>query len=183
MTAGSDTDASMKIKIKTTSREVSPLIDLQNIGVMLGRVRINSKDQAEAIGDETEPSGGGALCKYVSRPVTLAEGLDADKLNIYVGVSKPQGTSIEVYYKVLNSSDNTSFNARPYVKMVMKPKAYDITQIGEYIEDEYVAEDISYETGGVEYNGFKTYAIKVVMYTNNPCFYPILKNIRVIAGS
>jgi len=48
---------------------------------------------------------GEALAKYVSRTVTLADGLDAEDVKVFVTGYRPSGTDIKVYAKILNQAD------------------------------------------------------------------------------
>jgi len=57
--------------------------------------------------------------RYISRRVELADGFEANDLNVYVDVNRPVGTDIKVYYKVLNESDNDSFDSKFYQEMVL----------------------------------------------------------------
>ena len=54
-------------------------------------------------------ASGSADAKYISRTVTLADGLDAEDLKIFVNAWKPAGTDVKVFAKVLNQADGTSF--------------------------------------------------------------------------
>ena len=61
---------------------------------------INNDDTNEHITD-----GGNALSKYVSRTVTLGEGLDAEDIKVFVNAYKPAGTDVKVYAKAINQAD------------------------------------------------------------------------------
>jgi hypothetical protein len=49
--------------------------------------------------------------------------------------------------------------------------------------DEYKVDDITYTSNGIQYGTFKVFAIKIVMFSENPAFVPKIKNLRVIATS
>jgi hypothetical protein len=83
---------------------LSPSIDLQSQSLVVYENIINNDVTNEYLGIT-----GSADAKYISRTVTLAEGLDAEDIKVFVNAWKPAGTDVKVYAKVLNQADTTSF--------------------------------------------------------------------------
>jgi len=107
-------------------------------------------------------------------------------LTVYLDVNRQPGTSIEVYYKVLNQNDPNNFDLNPYVKMspILAPGAgLGVTGATDYTSDTYQALNIQYHdlTTGALYTNFNVFAIKVVFYSSNPAIAPRIKNFRAIA--
>ena len=82
---------------------LSPAIDLQSQSLVIYENIINNTTTNEY------GASGSADAKYISRTVTLADGLDAEDLKIFVNAWKPAGTDVKVFAKVLNQADGTSF--------------------------------------------------------------------------
>jgi hypothetical protein len=142
-----------------------------------------------AIG-ETSSSGGNALCRYQTYPVTLAPGNDSGDLRVYFTAYRPVNTNIHVYYKILSRNDTQIFEDGTWQKMTMingsnKFSVFD-DQLFEFqaapgtnnVPDNF----ISYtSTTGVTYNDFYKYSIKIVLTSSDPTFCPYLKDLRAIA--
>ena len=52
--------------------------------------------------------------RYVSKRLSLSEGLDAEDVKVYLTAYKPSGTSIEVYAKVMHATDGDSFSDKSW---------------------------------------------------------------------
>ena len=76
----------------------------------------------------------------------------------------------------------------------MVPKSKNISRNKvDYIIDEYTLDNISYtsttfededfEGSVVTYDDFRTFAVKIVMYSDNPSIIPVIENFRAIATS
>lgn len=138
---------------------------------------------------ETDPGGGPAWCKYISRTVTLNEGFESADLRAYVTAFKPIGTGIHVYYKVRNNNDPEPFTAKPWIKMIQKEYLTEFSRsTRDYLEYEFTPfgeeepfESISYSSAGATYTTFDQYAIKIVLTTDDTTKFPVLKDLRAIA--
>jgi len=56
--------------------------------------------------------------RYVSKRVTLAEGLDSEDIKVFLTAYRPIDTDFKVYCKLLNSEDSRSFNSKLWTPMV-----------------------------------------------------------------
>jgi hypothetical protein len=179
-TLENETEVLVRVDMESSNPELSPLLDIDRTSLIAIKNIISS--ESESVIPETLPFGGDAKAKYVSRPVTLADGFDANKLRVILDINRPEGTSIKVFFKVKASEDPDEFRNKYYQEMQMVSKLQNFTlDESTYITDEYIAENISYSSDDIEYYEFKTYAIKIVMYSDNPAFVPQIKNLRVIA--
>ena len=168
------------VSMLNTDNKVSPVIDLHKTGVALVKNYIDPYDQV--ISDSELGNSGLASAKYFTKQVTLNDGFDADGLTVYIDVNRPLGTSIEVFYKILNKYDySVEFANAPWVRMT-KTYTTPTTNVNDYVEDTYQDLNISY-TGlnGIVYNSFKYFAVKVVFYSDDSTLVPTIKNFRAIA--
>ncbi len=138
------------------------------------------------IAGETNAFGGNFLTKYITRMVTLAQGMDAGDLNVTFDAHKPVGTQIYVYYKILSAEDTTQFQNRPYVLMSLENTDAFSTGGDDFTEYNYVGSLDAYgnpirSTPYGSFTSFKYYAIKIVMSSNNPAIVPRISNLRIFA--
>jgi hypothetical protein len=139
------------------------------------------------LNSEFDSSGGPCLARYITKPITLADGFDAGDLRVFLGANKPAGTEVHVFYKVLSSSDTTSFKDRPYQKMEsFNPILSPSINPDEFREYEYrpsiTSDEVSYTSdNGVTYDSFKTFSIKILMTSEDPSVIPRVKDLRIIA--
>jgi hypothetical protein len=139
---------------------------------------------------ETSNLGGTGLCKYVTKPVTLAAGFDAGDLRVYYTAYRPLGTNIHVYYKVLNRNDTqTFFDCNWQLMTTISGSTQYAKKRGDLYE--YVAapgvngtasNKIVYtSSGGSTYSNFYQFAIKIVLTTDDKTIVPYLIDMRTIA--
>ena len=86
--------------MKTNSETYSPIIDLTQSDFLCIK-----NDVSNVSTNETEPTGGDARSKYITRRVILEDGMDAEDLQVYLDVAKPSAGSIKVYGKFMNAAD------------------------------------------------------------------------------
>jgi hypothetical protein len=96
------------INLSTGKGELTPALDVQSSSLLAFESKINANTTNEAY------ANGASQSKYVSRTVTLKEGLDAEDFKIFVSAYRPSGTDVSVYIKGLNSSDNSDFNDKKW---------------------------------------------------------------------
>jgi len=139
------------------------------------------------LNSEFDESGGPSDAKYITKPIVLADGFDAGDLRVFLAGNKQGSSEIEVFYKLLSSTDATPFNERIYQKMVcVNPTTTPSKTNGEYRDYEYrpsaTVNAVSYVSNeGVVYDTFKTFSIKIVMISTDPAIVPKVKDLRIIA--
>jgi len=91
--------------------DISPIVDINPSSVILTRNLINN--------DSTGETGrfGSARSKYVSKRIVLADGLDAEDAKVFITAYKPNGTTIEVYAKILNFTDGSAFEDKDWTEL------------------------------------------------------------------
>jgi hypothetical protein len=174
-------DLQVKVTFATNDADISPYFDLDSSAVTLVKNVINAPPSGTFVA-ETEPTNGYALARYITRKVTLGQGLDARSLKVIVDQNMPEGSSAEVYYRVINSEDETNFDDRPYVLMSRKQATVATNQqVASFNEYEYFADDITYTQGNASYDNFNGFSIKIVMYSTSTAAAPSFRNFRAIA--
>ena len=95
----------LRHELSAKSRYTAPMIDLQSQGLLIYENIINNVTTNEHI-----TNSGSSKSKYVSRVVTLADGMDAEDIKVFVNAYRPANTDIKVYAKVLNAADTKSLD-------------------------------------------------------------------------
>lgn len=173
--------------MSTTSPYVSPVIDLNRTHSVFVHNVINANTSSE-----TAASGGAAQNKYISKTITLADGQDAEDLKIYISGYQPPGTEIKVYAKIANAEDADSFDSHSWVEMEVPTVLYSsISNKNDWIEMEFSFPDdmmtglngaVEYtNSAGVDFSGFKQFAVKVVLASSNSALVPRVADLRLIA--
>jgi len=157
---------------------VSPTITISEPGA-------TSNATAVVIGENSQ-SGGNGLTRYLTKQITLASGFAAGDLQVYVDCIRPQGTDIQVYYKVMSATDTDQFTNKYWQQMKKAQDLYSAdqnTQItlnfntGGTGQLSYVQNGITYPLGGT----FQYFAIKIVLFANDETVPPLVQNYRAIA--
>lgn len=162
-------DLQMKLRLSTTDKNISPVIDLNRLSSVLVQNIINN----DSAGEDSF-AGGNAVAKYVTRKVTLAPGFESTDLKAIMLVNKPTGTDIKVYYKVAPVYDPL-FEDNDWQLMDLESSGTSETGFVEY---KYKTPgDTALSTG----DRFKVFALKIVMLSSNPAKVPQIRDLRVIA--
>ena len=110
-------------------------------------------------------------------------------MRVYLTAYKPSGSNIYVYYKILSGSDSDIFDDKSYQLMTQlgNPNfaSTSRTDFRELVFSPGVSgsanNTVSYTSGSTAFNSFKTFAIKVVMASNETVDVPKIRDLRAIA--
>ena len=134
---------------------------------------------------EDQPAGGPATARYITRKVTLADGMDAGDFRVYFSAYKPSVANIYVYYKILSSDDPDTFDSKGYQLMtVVKGQNNLSINQGDIKEFVYAPGSGNVADDRVQYGSFtsfKYFAIKIVMTTTDTTRVPRIRDFRVVA--
>jgi hypothetical protein len=139
------------------------------------------------LNSEFDEAGGPADAKYITKPITLADGFDAGDLRVFLNINKPGNSDIHVFYKILSGSDTTQFKDRVYQKMecfnpLLTPSKTDSDFTELEFRPSLFNNFVTYQSdAGVTYDSFKTFAIKIVMTSTDPAVIPKVRDLRIIA--
>lgn len=177
-------DGSLMLTLKLINKDpnLTPIVDLHDTGVVLVRNIVDS--YSEYISDSELGPNGSAFAKYVTKPIILNEGFDADGITVYLDVNRPTGSDIELFYKVLNKYDTSVAFENARWRRLPKKSTETASQLSvDFSEEEYQQLNMFYlGENGETYTTFNQLAIKVVFYTDDPTKVPSIKNFRAIAS-
>jgi len=138
---------------------------------------------------ESGVAGGNLINKYISKNITLANGQDAEDLNVYLTVYKPVDTDVKVWVKLKNGEDSETLSQKQWIELVYNDNFNSSTiNKGDFIDllysipDAYMNNGIfEYLSDGVTYSTFKQYAIKIGLFASNSARVPRVTDLRTIA--
>jgi hypothetical protein len=171
-----------RAQLFSISKHISPVIDCQRNSVITIENIINNLST-----NEDASAGGDAIARYITRRVTLKDGFDATDMQVSLVVNRQAGSTIKVYYKVLSQFDTEVFDNRPWTLMTEGTQETNSVSgsddISEFLELEFNPSggNTTYTVGSVSYDSFKTFAIKIVMNSNDTTKVPLIKDLRVVA--
>jgi hypothetical protein len=184
----------VKVNMTTISDYMSPIVNLgRTYNVYINNL-INSNTANELL-----PAGGSLKNKYISQVVTLADGQDAEDLQIILSAYRPPGSNsdIKVYARIANGEDFESIYSRNWIPMEpFDDKIYSSkSNRGDWREFNYKFPDsvmtgendqgspiIRYTNGAnTVFEGFRQYQIKIGLQSDTSAIYPRVADLRVIA--
>jgi len=196
---GANGSSTIVATLRTNNDYVSPVVDISTKSMLLIENIINNDYTDE------HTKKGNAVAKYISRNIVLADGQEAEDIEVYVTAYRPVNTDIKVYVKFHNGTDPDPFDEKTWTLLSYKESGNlvfsspsDPTDYREYkfgvpstapvATAAYLnasstpANILSYTTaGGVLFESYKTYGIKIVMLSNNPARTPLLGDVRALA--
>jgi len=173
-------DTTVSVALSTNDRNVSPVLDTDRMSMIMVNNIVNNVSDVTI--PETSPAGGNAAAKYVTRSVTLSDGFDATGITVNLGLNSQSGSSIEVYVKVLAADDNDILQNKNWQLVPNKSAIETYSQsYSDFTPQQYQLQNISYVSGGVTYSSYQTFAVKVVMYSDNSSYVPQIANFGAIA--
>lgn len=163
----------------------TPTITVSDAGASPGSGAVIS------VAGETSKNGGNALARYVTKKVSLDQGLDSGDLNVFLSAYRPVNTDINVYYKILSRNDTQKFEDSSWQLMTA------INNSGtKYSSNRQDVIEYSFAPGtsgadqgyvsytsssGITYTTFSQFAIKVVLTSTDPTSVPVVYDLRAIA--
>lgn len=186
--------------VMTTNNErVSPVIGLKKSVSVLGVQNIINNpanfDTKEIL------TGGTAQARYISKPVVLADGQDAEDLKVYTTAYKPLGTEVTVYARLLAATDNDKIEQKHFTKLTQVTSSNTVsTSANDYREYEYKLPSsnaalntafldsgnndvVTYtsSTDSSRHDTFKQYQIKIVITSDDSAKIARVTDLRTIA--
>jgi hypothetical protein len=173
--------------LTTASEYVSPIIDTARSHSVFVHNLVNTDTTGE-----TNSSGGNLINKYISRTITLADGQDAEELNVFITAYRPPGTDVKIYFKSKNANDRGFFESELWIEMenVSSDLVSSLANTNDFksydfkIPDSYMTGpngEFQYTFDGVTYTGFKQFSIKIGLTSNNSAVIPRVGDLRAIA--
>lgn len=147
----------------TYADNISPVIDVNRIGVVGISNRINNP----AVLSESAATGGNAIARYLTNIVGLKQ--PATSLKVYLDMNKPQGSTVNVYYRVGNSEEELNVKTWALLNTITSVTASDVETFSEA------------EFGKDSMAAFGYYQFKIVMTSSSSSNVPRCKRLRGIA--
>jgi len=145
----SEVDAGEYIKVGNDYRVVSAITDDTNL-ITTQNFRESVSGVTAQIQFEEAPAGTyTSNSRYISRRVALNDGFEASDIKVFVDVNRPAGTDVKVYYRILNESDQDSFDLKFYSEMSLDGTPAINQDSNTYAEERYVIPTANL-TGGVQ---------------------------------
>ena len=182
----------------TNNKYISPVIDLSRKSALLIQNIIND----DIFNDHNEHTRyGKALAKYISQPIVLADGQEAEDLKLYLSAYRPINTKVEVYVKFLNNEDSETIESKVWTKLNLENPDLRSSPINRFDFKEYVYNVstsppvtnaafknesnfgiLEYTDGnGSIYRSYKTFVIKIVLLSSEGIYVPKINDLRGIA--
>lgn len=193
----SSASSNYKVTLSTESRYVSPVINLARKSTYFVENLINDDDTKEA-----NTRYGSAMSKYVSGNVVLADGQDAEDVLVTVAAYRPSGTDVKVYVKLLNAEDGEDFDSKAWTELELNSGSGTYSNPKDqkdFIDFEYsipssapasnpTAAYLESSTGictytrtdGAKLYGYKTFSLKICLFSSNAARVPTLSDVRLI---
>lgn len=169
-----NSSARVKATMSTTSEYVSPVIDLSRAQSIYVHNIINNDTTGEA-----NSTGGSLLNKYISKPVTLADGQDAEDLLIKLTAYRPPNSDVKVWMKLRHNEDAELFKNNQWIEMSYANNFYSSeANIYDFVELEYSVPD-NYKNG----NGVVQYIKGATNFAANSSFVNAAANSILITGA
>lgn len=177
------------ISLSTKNNAIAPVVDMQRASLITINNIIDWQDSAATTGRnvpisftaETDPSGGSAAAKHITRRVDLEQ--SARGVKIYVDANRAATADFSVYYRVLEVGaegllDDVNWTEVSYAEPLSNHNSMP-TDTKPQVFREY-----RYIVGG-EFAGniqpFSSYQVKIVMHSQSSSNPPRFKRLRTIA--
>lgn len=192
--------ASMSSKVVT----LSPVVDFRkNPSVIAVQNIINnpySNTGQYQIKELTDT--GTAATRYISKPITLADGQDAEDIKLYITAYKPSGSEIKAYVKFKSAEDPETLDDKHYTMLTQitpsnvvssstnskdfREYEFGLPSTNASVQTAYLFSGNNdviryHDDGGATYDTFKTFSVKLVMTGDNSAIVPRVTDLRAIA--
>lgn len=176
----------VRATLSTTSRFVSPVIDMTRINGVYVHNLINN----DATG-ETEPSGGALINRYISKIVTLADKQDAEDLLVTLTAYRPPNSEVKVWVKIKHAEDGQLIDDKEWIEL--EPQNDQVSSLvnkSDFKEIEFkfpeammigTGDAVRYTANGNNFSGFKQFMVKIGLMGTNSAIPPKVGDLRAIA--
>jgi len=180
----------VRVTMSTQSNFMSPVLDLTRTHTIYVDNIINNTANGE-----NGASGGYLFNKYISKTVTLAQGQDAEDLEVILTAYRPPNSDVRVWVKILNGEDSDTLNQSTWIELekldgadTLYSSFSDINDFKEYRYG-FSASNLTGTNGEVQYTnsqgttftGYKYFAIKIGLTSPNSALVPRVADLRALA--
>jgi Domain of unknown function (DUF4815) len=177
----------------------TPTLDsVKQAGYIVHNLVVPEDANNDVLTSEIQNVGTG-LNRYISQTINLASGMSAENLTVYVGAHWPAGCEVYVYAKLLNQYDPGTWQSKVWSPLTTqntyRASPVNLTDFTDYqfnfsntvmtngtaYNDSGNSGIVTYQSGGVNYADFVTFAVKVVLLSNNSPTVPMITDLRAVA--
>jgi len=130
--------------------------------------------------------------KYISKTIELAESLDAEDLQVYATIYRPNGTDVKIFIKPQAAEDPSAFDTNDWIELEITSgiNVYSsISNPNDFREYVYRVPDsnktafgaLTYTNDISTFEGYRRFAIKIELHSENIFKAPRLLDYRGIA--
>lgn len=129
--------------------------------------------------------------RYISKTVELAENFDSEDFRMFVTAYKPLNTDIKAYIRIQNASDPLSFESNPWIELFavegdnIFSSSSNLNDFKEFVfnvpETAKNMGVVSYTNSTGSYDGYRRFAIKIELLSDNGFNVPRVTDYRGIA--
>jgi hypothetical protein len=191
----------VRVTLESNSEYVSPVFDINSTHSIFVNNLISANSYLEGVNANSSittvasaPSGGYAINKYISQAVTLADGQDAEDIQLFLSAYRPPNTDVKVFIKILNAADPAPLAQKDWIELVKQSNGdgmysssanrYDFKEYSYSFHPSRMTGplgEVRYTAGGITYTGYKYYQIKIVLTADNTAVHPRVADLRAIA--
>lgn len=177
----------LKVTLQTDDNAVSPVIDAQRLSFVAIKNVIN--ESSSETSTRSDPEYNGELdfqipdtisstkiskSRYITKKCILDSNVTASDLRVLLDVNQPTGTSIQVFARVLNTTDTKDLSQKDYIELTPQ-NTFVSENTKDFREVEYKVPNSN--TFGI----FNVFSIKIVMHSSDQFIVPRIRDMRVIA--
>jgi hypothetical protein len=159
------------------NRTSTPIVDVETAMIFAYKYKIGD-NQADS-------------AKYISNIIEISENFDSEDFRIYVTGYRPRGTDIKVYVRIQNAADPLPFESNNWLEldMISGSALFSSTSnVNDFKEFVYQISEAdktmgvaTYTNSSGTYQGFRKFAIRIEMTSENIFSVPRLNDYRGIA--
>ncbi len=170
VTVSTAANITLAANLTTKSQYATPVVDLDKISIVCNGYVIN-----EDVTNETDAASGNATARYISKKISLND--PADKLNVYLGVSQPEGSRVRLYARFddeISSPQVLDLRDATWTEL-SSSRISDLSSLG----DNTPFQEVEYEIDPT--NDFTQFQLKIVMTSGDSAQVPSVTDLRAIA--
>jgi hypothetical protein len=129
--------------------------------------------------------------RYISKVVELAENFDSEDFRLYMTTYKPTNTDVKAYIRIQNASDPLSFESNPWIELeVLEGETIfsSSSNLNDFKEFVYAIPEsaknfgvVTYTNSTGSYEGYRRFAIKIELLSENGFNVPRITDYRGVA--
>ena len=170
VTVSSASDITLEATLTSSNQYATPVVDLDKISLLCNGYIINND-----VTNETNAASGNATARYISKKVFLND--PADKLNVYLGVSQPEGSRVRLYARFddeIASPQVLDLRDATWTEL-SSSRISEVSSLG----DNTPFQEVEYEIDPT--NDFTQFQLKIVMTSSDAAQVPVVTDLRAIA--